>query len=432
MSDMTSNSENGKNLTTGKTKMVGGLCLFTGVLLLCSCATTPRPSAVDSGPERPADVTMNKDAGRGGHLIVTLRLESGAELPVIVDTGSPMTILDKSLEPQLGPCLGAETLLNFGTQHEASDYAAPKLYLGNTPLVTDSNVLTCDLRKMMPSEADRPIRGILGMDCLQHYCIQLDFRAGKMRFLDPAHVKPARLGRAFPLTFSSAGNSSAQWIRPFIHHASLVGEEHVDLLIDTGAHWDSALAPALFRREVRAQRLRRNEDADQDREPNSISLSQCVWNGATYTDLWLGNGADSADHASGENLLGLRFLARHLVTFDFPRRTLYLKQTSRGPLITHEMAAAAQAAGDSAFRQARKLMRNGQLPGWSKKDRVPRSALFHFRRDPDTATLDIPKKGDSSTYHCEFTRASAGSPWQLQKAWRTDRNDHVIEEYPIP
>ena len=57
---------------------------------------------------------MNKDAGRGGHLVVTLRLQSGEELPFLVDTGSPMTVLDKSLEPQLGKCLGTETLWNFG------------------------------------------------------------------------------------------------------------------------------------------------------------------------------------------------------------------------------------------------------------------------------------------------------------------------------
>lgn len=432
MSSMAMNSRDKKNHMTGKGNTVSGLCLLAGVLLLCSCATTPRPVAVGPAPQLPPNVMMNKDAGRGGHLIITLQLENGAELPCVVDTGSPMTILDRSLEPGLGQCLGTETLLNFGTQYEASVYAAPGLYLGNTLLVTDSNVLTCDLPKMMSAEADRPIRGILGMDCLRHYCIQLDFRAGRMRFLDAAHVKPAQLGQAFPLTFSSAGNSHTQWIRPFIYHAGLVGGKDTDLLIDTGANWDSALEPELFRREIRAQRLRQNEDANQAPEPNSISLPQCVWNGATYTSIWLGNGVDSTDRQSGENLLGLRFLARHLVTFDFPRRTMYLKRTSSSPLVTREVMAAAKTAGNSAFQHARKLIRNGQLPGWSKKDRAPASAMFHFRREPDTAVLDIPKKSDSSTYHYEFTRASPDGPWQLRKAWRADRNDHVAEEYPVP
>ncbi len=36
--------------------------------------------------------------------------------------------------------------------------------------------------------------------------------------------------------------------------------------------------------------------------------------------------------SSGGNTIGLRFLARHLVTFNFPKRMMYLKRTSVGPL----------------------------------------------------------------------------------------------------
>jgi len=32
-------------------------------------------------------------------------------------------------------------------------------------------------------------------------------------------------------------------------------------------------------------------------------------------------------------LLGLQFLARHLITLNFPKRIMYLKRTSVGPLI---------------------------------------------------------------------------------------------------
>src|SRR5579863_5036953 len=74
-----------------------GLGLFMSLLLLCSCATEK------SVHQRlPADVAMNEEAGRGGHLTVKLRLENGAELPFDVDTGAPVTVLNTSLEPQLG------------------------------------------------------------------------------------------------------------------------------------------------------------------------------------------------------------------------------------------------------------------------------------------------------------------------------------------
>jgi hypothetical protein len=383
-------------------------------------------------PERPVDVTMNKDAGCGGHLFVTIRLEDGEELPVFVDTGSPVTVLDKSLEPKLGKCLGTETLWNFGAKYEGNRYAAPKLYLGNTRLITDSNALTSDIVGKVSARLGRPARGILGMDCLQHYCIQLDFKAGKMRFLDPNHLNTAKLGQTFAMTFSHAGQTHPEWFRLVIHQSSLVGGEDPNLLIDTGCSDDGFLKPEPFQREVREQRLRAPEDTAQSREPNTVELPRCVWNGATYTDLCLGNGKDSPEGKSGENALGLRFLARHLVTFDFPHRTLYLKQISQGPLANPEVIAAARKAGGSAYSFAKKTLKNGQLPGWSREDRGTVKRMMHVRFDPDTVTLEAVKKGDASTYHYEVTRSSKDSPWKLQKAWRTGQDDHLVEEYPVP
>ena len=57
-------------------------------------------------PQLPADVTLNKDAGRRSYLFVTISLETGEKLPFIVDTGSPVTFFRKSLEPKLGKRVG--------------------------------------------------------------------------------------------------------------------------------------------------------------------------------------------------------------------------------------------------------------------------------------------------------------------------------------
>lgn len=404
--------------------------LLVSALLLCSCATRPQASGLTPPPARPADVTINKDAGRGVHLYITLRLQSGEELPFLVDTGSPMTILSKSREPELGKCLGTETLSNFGTTYEASVYAMPRLYLGDTPLITDSNVLTSDLIEKMLAHSRHPVMGILGMDCLRHYCIHLDFQAGKMRFLDPNHLKMDQLGQVLPLTFVRADGEPPEWVHPCVSHCSLAGGVDGDLLIDTGANCDGLLEPGLFRREAREQRLR--IPADSDKEPNDLGLPQRVWSGNTYTSLWVRNGASSTDGESGENSLGLRFLARHLVTFDFPHRTMYLKQVRRGPLLDAELAAAVKAAGKSAYPRVRRLLKNGQLPGWPKGEHGTMKGVFQFRQNPDTITFDAVKKGYSSTYHYQFTRSSTDNPWQLQKAWRTDQDDHTVEEYPVP
>jgi hypothetical protein len=57
--------------------------------------------------------------------------------------------------------------------------------------------------------------------------------------------------------------------------------------------------------------------------PGTSYFAERVWGGQTYTNLLLGNGG---------YVLGLRFLARHLVTLDFLNGTMYLRQQSIGPL----------------------------------------------------------------------------------------------------
>ncbi len=286
---------------------------FLGLLLLCSRATAdPVP------PQLPADVTLNKDAGAGGLVFVTLHLESGEELPFFLDTGSPVTCVDKSLEPKLGKCLDTGTIALIGGKQHSGRYVAPSLYLGSTPLIiTRRNVFTFDFTQLS-AWSGRPIVGLLGMDCLGNYCIQLDFAAGKLRFLEPDHLQAAALGKAFPLEVSSKGQNATL---PFLHHGSLIGGEGTKLLLDTGCNTDGFLQAGLFRRQLRKQRA--------DLAPDGTAqFPNCVWNGQTYTNLTLGKVPNRAPDA-----MGLGFLARHLVTLDFPNRTLYLDQTSVGPLV---------------------------------------------------------------------------------------------------
>jgi hypothetical protein len=358
-------------------------------------------SVIIPASDLPADVTINKDAGRGNLLFVTLNLDDGKNLPFVVDTGAEGTLLDNSLELQLGRRLGTVKANHWGNISDAGMYAAPKLYLGTTPLMTGSRIFTLDF-KQLSSQTIRPVMGILGMDCLKHYCIQLDFDAGKMRFLDPDHMDVAKLGKAFPLMSSVD--------RPCIHHGSLIGGEGTNLLIDSGYRNDGALEPGIFQREVLEHRLRAEGDAVNG-NTGRVWFSKWAWNGETFTNLLIG--------ADG-NVIGLRFLARHLVTFDFPKRTMYLNQTSVGPPVDENMAAAAEFFNT--------LKGKGQLPGWSENDK----GTFYLEPYPNFEAFDGRKNGDSSIYHYQVARASENNPWKLQKAWRTDQNNQPIEEYPVP
>ncbi len=177
---------------------------------------------------------MNTGAGRGDDLYLTLRTEAGGPLLFAVDTGCSITILDKSLEPNLGKRLGPRLLpYGFYGLKVGGLYHAPRLYLGNSRLLTGPRVATDDLKRRL---VGRPIMGILGMDCLRHYCVQLDFKEGKVRFLDPDRLQTENLGKAFPLTTFGG---------EVIAHADFCGVKNARFRLDTGAPPDFILATGL-------------------------------------------------------------------------------------------------------------------------------------------------------------------------------------------
>jgi hypothetical protein len=362
---------------------------------------------------------MNKDAGRGGHLMVTLRLESGEKLPFVVDTGAACTLFEKSQVSKLGKPIDKGTLWNFGVPQETASYAAPKLYLGSTLLMTGTNVASFDFKKLASHEG-RPVMGILGMDVLQHYCVQLDFAAGKMRFLDDERADKKDWGRAFSLTDLGDGC--------FIIGENLVGAKGAGSLIDTGyVSSDGWLTPSLFQKWTNHAPVQASSEA---RSPNGLL------GGETYPELDLQETDEksvlSHDSHTEFNGIGLHVLSQNTVTLDFPTKTMYLKRTSTWPLVDKAMETRAKTFGESAVNFLKSLKKKDRLPGFSKNDEVAdRKVDFHFHY-PDSGTFDVAKKGDPARYHYQVARGSKHNPWKIQKAWRTDENDRTIEEYPVP
>src|SRR5581483_10630198 len=361
--------------------------ICVSLFLLCSCATER------SGRRQlPQDVDLNREAGRGGLVFVNLRLKRGEELPFIVDTGSPGTLFDRTLLPKLGFRLPLGTWsVPFGNEKQKSGvYWEPKLYLGNTRLKTGRLCAVVDFQRLS-RKLGHPVRGILAMDCLKHYCIQLDFQAGKMRFLDPKHLDTVQLGRPLPLRLFF-------YSQLFTFHKGLAGGKASRLLVDTGWNGDG---------------LVKTNSSTEGASGGWVHLQDCVWNRETYTDLNLRTGGD---------VLGLNFLARHLVTFDFPRHTMYLKLVSPGPLKDQEFL--------DALEFLKNLKKTGQVPGWSKDDKGTIS--FETYRDPGIFGFAARKEAEPTVCHYTIMRKSKEDSWKLQKAWRTDKSGKTIEEFPLP
>src|ERR1700739_3444866 len=180
--------------------------------------------------ERPPATSMNIDAGVGSWIIVNIRLANGENVPMVMDTGCPTTCLDTSFERKLGQRIKTDVLWDFGVRSQINVYAAPKLYLMDTPLMKiGPYVVTHDCRPIS-SEVGHPIMGILGMAILQNYCIQLNFASHRMSFLDYDHSNKSRWGAPFDLFEIGDGC--------FAISNNLAGGKGPASLIDTGYNQD--------------------------------------------------------------------------------------------------------------------------------------------------------------------------------------------------
>jgi hypothetical protein len=368
---------------------------------------------------RPPDVLMNKDAGLGNWIIVNIHMAGGKDFPAVLDTGCPTTCLDTSFEPELGQRITTNTLWDFGVKSEINVFLAPKLFLKNTAFVKIGPYVVTHNCKQISSAVGHPVLGILGIDVLQNYCIQLDFAAHKIRFLDYDRANKDRWGT--PLALSDVGDGCVAI------GDNLTGAGANGSLIDTGYNQDGWLLPNLFEQWTnQAMPLLKGE----------VHSPIGALGAEIYPGLYL-RGVDPGLLATGDahirlNGIGLRFLARHLVTFDFPEQTLYLKRVVKGPPVDRELESERKSEEKSAARFLKDLETQGQLPGWAKNDRVAGGHVAVHCIDSYMAVFDIPKNGEPFIYHFTVSRRSDSAFWQLQKAWKTDTNGETVEEFPVP
>jgi hypothetical protein len=399
-----------------------------------------------SRPKLPPDTSFNSGAGLfGEHLLVKLRSGTGEAWLFMVDTGSEFTILDKSLEAKLGPRLNTKEI-SYGWTGKATVgiYDAPQLFLGDTQLLTGPTVWTDDLAKFDPD-----VQGLLGMDCLHYYCFALDFGAKKLRFLDPDHLSVETLGKPFPLFKSSTCSTTFR--------GDFMEARDAAIGVDTGAYDDGSSSQELLQ-----QAMETHEGEwitfwkDGSGAPSEAHFNDGKIGDFTYPDLILANGHKN------ENCIGLRFLARHLVTFNFPKRTMYLLRQSNAALPDNTTAlieSLGDGAGDAAIgRQVyrylihqpggglsleglafvKRLANNSQLPGLpdAQAERLGIDPLA--LREADSAEYPARRSyyggraDGQSLYKYAVIKQFETGDWKLTRAWRTDLIGHVQEEYAIP
>jgi hypothetical protein len=316
-------------------------------------------------------------------------------------------------------------------------YQTPKLYLGSVQLLTGKQVYTDDLTRL---STGHPLMGILGMDCLRHYCLQLDLAAYQVRFLDPDQAAKEASGQSIPLALSYIDG------KPRIR-GKFLGQTYIQYLIDTGSPFDVALSTKRYEHELPRLKAQQADQLQVYRTWNpeigasvrTTLFPELIFDKDSCTNFML---ADCA----AENSLGLRLLSRYVTTLDFPKRTMFLQpgqdklfgdfDREANTFATNSLVTAHLALMKEALALMTKLKDKDQMPGWSKGEHGRLNISRDFKNDPAnypiSLTFTATKMKDSSIYQYTLVKTSKDGEWKLQRAWRSDGHDHLLKEYSMP
>jgi len=270
-------------------------------------------------PERSSD-------GRTGQRILAefeiVKGEEGVLLPVtykgkdylfLLDTGCSYTSFDTSFKRQLGKAKGRGTVLTSGGPMRGELFDAPEAFLGPFNMQECGQVTCCDLT--MPSLVDgKKISGIIGMNFLRACVVQIDFDESKLLFLEPKSEPNLDWGKELDIKFHVSGVPQIT--------GNILGGIKVDFFIDTGCNYSGVLDRKIFEEVVSKKQIRTCESLAATAagiiQRREARISSLFVESFAYEDLIFDDGYLSC--------LGLSFLSRHIVTFDFPNSKVYFKK----------------------------------------------------------------------------------------------------------
>lgn len=302
------------------------VCLLLAVLC-ASCVTHVPQHVSETGIVLPAPVRMNRGAGQGDLLYLTLRMNGKRDLLFVVDTGTSMTGVDISLQYELGAPSGNFALhdnIASTTQTNGHVYTAPELSLGKTRLVTGPQVFVSDFQAIREL-VGKPVMGILGMDCLRNYCLQLDFKNRWLTFVDPDNPPAQNNAPVYSLLEGHDG-------LPALNQKTFGSWQNL-FVIDTGDTGDGGIDDATFEKATAA-----------------VAVRSATGLGATFSGLSRRQSVRVSrfqlgqEHFSnliftrqGVNSIGLQLLARYNVLLNFPKNQISL-QRRPGPFLPDEIS----------------------------------------------------------------------------------------------
>lgn len=260
------------------------------------------------------DVIETFDVGADARSFFLPVMIDGQRWWFLVDTGTGQTIVDWAVAIHVGLIDRNRSVLTNGSDRINRFLSA---YIGVSRVPVKCEAWCCDLSHLRQS-FQFPICGILGMDFLSRYVIGIDWDAGKFSFLRSV---PESSGYEFKL-------SRDRFDRPTVG-VDLGGGSVARFLIDTGCvgHAAGAIEKNRFSSMLEQNRMTFVKDGVEhigfygSRIHREAKLERLQVGSFEHFDLVF------FDYSV--NLLGVEYLSRYAVTFDFPNDYLYLKEGKR-------------------------------------------------------------------------------------------------------
>ena len=276
------------------------------ILVLALSMPPVRPQAAETNPHQ---VLAEFPIEPNSDLILLPVSVGGKERNFLLDTGSTVSVFDRSLSSgtpvrmiTVGPPSGRPV--------EKGLYEPPKASVGGLDMRPAGPVLYSNFSAMR-AVSDRDIWGLIGMQFLKSYIVQVDFDARKVRLLDPRTISREDWGAPVPMRINGSGLPEIE--------ARIEGQNPVIFVIDTGDNGGGNLSRSLFELLFPEQKNARVKNlmftgmrASPSGRAPTLSIGALSLPGIVF---------ESARISS----LGLTLLRRCTATFDFPRGTLYLK-----------------------------------------------------------------------------------------------------------
>jgi len=300
------------------------LIIISGGFLFSGC------QSVKTKVIAPSEVLAEFEIQGGMNFIILPVTFQGQEYPFALDTAGMKTLFDDSFKDKLGKRFlwplkgrGAE-----GKIFKIEWYRRYDCYLGPLDLDDNGTIKVIDLDKLVPGK-NRKFQGIIGLDFLKKYIVQIDFDNGKVKFfkgrkefdilsfLKPKENKHPEWGEPIPMKAKFL--TGLRYVK-----GNLFDNMNIEFLVDTGWLSCDSLKSRIFDKIYSQQN---SNEKSGDVKSSSTGLSS--YNIINQIENFSVGSLEYNNHIfrrSNESVLGLAFLQRHLVTLDFPNNIMYLKK----------------------------------------------------------------------------------------------------------